>query len=67
MDVIRGTKRPIWKRRWWIPRPALRLVRDQLIPESGADPFVLAMIGSLGLFALAFAAFMGGWTGSAAW
>lgn len=64
MDVIRGTERPKWKRRWWAPRPNLRLVRDVQAPQSGEGPYALAMIGSFGLFVLAFAIFMGAWTGS---
>lgn len=66
MDVIRGTNGPRRRRRWWAPRPALRLVRDPQAPESGGDSFILAMIGSFGLFVLAFAMFMGAWTGGSA-
>jgi hypothetical protein len=67
MDVIRGTQGPKRKRRWWAPRPSLRLVRDARTPEptqSREDPFALAMIGSFGLFVLAFAIYVGAWTGS---
>ena len=66
MEVIRGTASPKPRRRWWAPRPVLRLARDPRDPrasQAGADPFFIAMIGSFGLFVLAFAMFMGGWTG----
>jgi len=32
-------------------------------PRNSEDPFALAMIGSFGIFVLAFAMFMGLWTG----
>ena len=66
MDVIRGTTGPTRRRRWWTPRPDLRLVGGSETARSAAtreDPFALAMIGSFGLFVLTFAIFMGGWTG----
>jgi len=63
MDVIRGTNGPSRSRRWWARRPNLRLVRDPVTPRNSEDPFALAMIGSFGIFVLAFAMFMGLWTG----
>ena len=62
MEAIRGTTRPR-RRRWWVPRPRLRLVRDQWVPQTGDDRFIVTMIGSLGLLVLAVAMFMGAWTG----
>jgi hypothetical protein len=70
MDVIRGTNGPRRRRRWWAARPALRLVRGPQAPQitqtpqTREDPFAIAMIGSFGIFVLAFAIFMGAWTGS---
>lgn len=64
MNVIRGTSAPKRRRRWWAPRPSLRLVREPPTPPGGEEPFALAMIGTLCLFVLTFAMFMGGWTGS---
>ena len=66
MDVIRGMTGPKRKRRWWTPRPHLRLVTAAKTPRTAGDPFALAMIGSFGIFVLAFAIFMGGWTGGSA-
>lgn len=63
MDVIRGSMPPHRRRRLWTPRPSLRLVRGPEPAQAGGDPFLLAMIASLGLFVLWFAMFMGGWTG----
>jgi len=64
MDVIRGTSSPKRRRRWWAPRPSLRLVREPRASQDSGDPLALAMIGTLCLFVLTFAIFMGGWTGS---
>lgn len=63
MEVIRGTTRPRRRRRWWTARPGLRLVRDQQTLQTREDPLFIAMIGSFALFLMAFAMFMGGWTG----
>jgi hypothetical protein len=64
MEVIRGTTRSKRRRRWWAPRPVLRLAGDARHPQVPRnDPFFLAMIASFCLFVLVFAMFMGGWTG----
>ena len=64
MDLIRGMTGPKRKRRWWTPRPQLRLVNESKTQRTAEDPFALAMIGSFGIFVLAFVIFMGAWTGS---
>lgn len=64
MDLIRGTRSPKRRRRWWALRPDLRLVPDARHPQTREDPFVIAMIGSFCIFVLAFAMFMGMWSGS---
>jgi hypothetical protein len=66
MDVIRGMTGPKRKRRWWTPRPHLRLVSESKAKRTAEDPFAIAMIGSFGIFVLAFVMFMGAWTGSSA-
>ena len=62
MDVIQGTARPKSRRRWWRPRPHLRLVGE---PETRRqkraedDAWVAAMVGSLCLSLVFFAIVVG--------
>ena len=66
MDVIRGGMRGKRGRWPWRPRPRLQLVTDAPSPGrlgAAEDPYLYWMIGALGLFVVAFALFMGAWTG----